>query len=199
MNVNLQYDIDFAGGIYYEDQLQFNNYQVSLQLTTCTDNSREINIAMDRIKAWIYVELANTVFINQADAERAEMLQMLGVNITTLPEEPIDQIIAMMLYCKLNAITEGKLIIERLDLCSSLGDDVWYVITQEDNFGVLFQDGWWHRATTQHNNLDHEEVDKNVVKVQRTGWNDYGLAWNDVDSTQSGNVVVYANFSKNEN
>jgi hypothetical protein len=37
---------------------------------------------------------------------------MMGINVTTLPEEPVDQIIGMMLYYKLNAIMEGRMIVQ---------------------------------------------------------------------------------------
>ena len=104
MNVRLQYDLDFLAGIYYDERLQLNSYSVSMSLLTKTTDAVNTNIAMDRLKMFMHGELANTVFINQDLRERAEMMQIMGINITTLPEEPVDQIIGMMIYYKLNAI-----------------------------------------------------------------------------------------------
>ena len=97
MNVRLQYDLDFLAGIYYDDQLQLNSYSVSMSLVTKTMDAANTNTAMNRLKAFLHGELANTVFVNQDAKERTEMLNIMGVNVTTLPEEPVDQIIGMML------------------------------------------------------------------------------------------------------
>ena len=126
MNVRLQYDIEFLAGIYYDDRLQLNKYDVSMNLLTKTKDSLSTNIAMERLKAFMFDELASTVFINQDNMERAEFLQMLGINVTTLPEEPVDQIVGMMLYYKLNAIMEDRMTVTNLDIASALGDHVWY-------------------------------------------------------------------------
>ena len=141
MNVRLQYDLEFLAGIYYEDQLQMNQYNVSLNLLTKTRDSVSTNIALDRAKAFVHGALESTVFINQANQERAEFMQMIGINVTTLPEEPVDQIIGMMLYYKLNAIMEDRMTVTQLDIASSLGDSVWYQHDEEDVTGP-FRWGW---------------------------------------------------------
>jgi hypothetical protein len=198
MNVRLQYDLDFLGGIYFEDQLQMNRYSVSLNLVTGTADPVDTNIAMDRIKAFVFGELEHSVFINGAQRERAELMHMMGINVTTLPEEPVDQIIGMMLYYKLNAIMEGRMIVRSLDISSSLGDSVWYQHDDEDSSGPFAQDGWWHNSSVQHNTVDVSDTDANIVKVVPNAWTEYGLAWPG-DTPESGNTVVFGNFPKNEN
>ncbi len=126
MNVRLQYDLEFLGGIYFEEQLQMNQYSVSLNLVTGTADPADTNTAMDRVKAFVFGELEHSVFMNGAQRERAELMHMMGINVTTLPEEPVDQIIGMMLYYKLNAIMEGRMTVRSLDISSTLGDAVWY-------------------------------------------------------------------------
>ncbi len=198
MNVRLQYDIDFMAGIYYEDSLQLNQYSVSLDLVTKTTDAEQTNIAMNRLKCFIWSELENTVFINQVHEEKAEMMSLLGINVTTLPEEPVDQLIGIMLYCKLNAIMEGRMIITDLNIQSTLGDQVWYLHNEEDTLGPFVNDGWWTLSNTQHENIELETVSQNVVKVTTTGWQEYGLEWPD-EVKHTANTVVFANFPKNEN
>lgn len=198
MNVRLQYDIEFLAGIYYDDRLQMNKYDASISLTTATKDVASTNIAMERLKAFVFDELANTVFVNQNNMERAEFLQMIGVNVTTLPEEPVDQIIGMMLYYKLNAIMEGRMVITSLDISSSLGDGVWYQHDEEDSAGPFVKDGWWHQSSTQHETIEPQEVADNVVKVISTGWHEMGLDWPE-NTAPVANTVVYANFPKHEN
>jgi len=202
MNVRLQYHLEFAGGIHMDDMLQINQYQVNLGLATQSTDRVAINVAMDRLKCFVHSVLADAVFINQSNSDLAEVLQMVGANVVTLPEDPVDQIVGLMLFCKLNAIMEGVMAVTTLDICSTLGDEVWYEHTEEDAVGPLAQDGWWHLADTTHNNLTVSEPADKVVKVSPNSWGtEYGLMWPDVvDKTQkTKHTVVYAKFPKNEN
>ncbi len=201
MNIRLQYDLEFLGGIYYDNALRLNSYSINLQVLTRTTDPMELNIAWERLKAFVYGELENTVFINQKLQEQAEMLAMLGVNVTTLPEDPVDQVVGIMLLCKLNAIFEGRLHISQLDISSSFGDHVWYLIDEEDGVGVFAEDGWWHEPTVSHSNVNIEKTPDNIVKVSPSAWLEYGLTWPDsVDKkSKKPHTVVYAKFPKNEN
>ena len=199
MNVRLQYDLDFLAGIYYEDQLQMNRYTVSLNLLTKTKDSVSTNIALDRVKAFVHGALESTVFINQNNMERAEFMQMMGISVTTLPEEPVDQIIGMMLYYKLNAVMEGRMVVTSLDISSTLGDSVWYQHDEEDMAGPFAAEGWWHRASMQHESVEREPEPGNVVKVISTGWHELNLEWPENATSSSDNTVVFAKFGPDEN
>jgi hypothetical protein len=100
-----------------------------------------------------------------------------------------------MLFCKLNAITEGQIVISQLDISSSLGDDVWYQQTTDDELGPFGQPGWWHSRGCQKHNLG-AAVEDNVVKVAATGWHEYDLDWPEVGGQSS--TVVKPNFRKHE-
>lgn len=195
MNVRLQTNLEFLGAVYFADELQLNSYQVNLGLVTNTKNTLKINVAMERLKAFVYSELANAVYIHQDRTDVAEILQMIGSNIVTLPEEPVDQIVGMMLYSKLNAIMEGVMTVVSLDLSSSLGDDVWYQHDDEDSLGPFAAEGWWHLPTVQHDSLSVVGGDAKVLEVRPNAWIDYGLMWPE-ETTNKDHSVVYANFPK---
>ena len=199
MNVRLQYDLEFLAGIYYDQMLHMNSYSVTLNLVTRTPHASSTNIAMDRLKAFVMSELANTVFINQNSMEQAEMLVVMGINVTTLPEEPVDQIIGMMLYYKLNAVMEGRMIVDSLDLSSVLGDSVWYRHDEDDLSGPFAEPGWWHEPNIRHHDLATDEEKSNVLKVMNHSWSEYGLQWIEDSTTATGNTVVFADFNKDEN
>lgn len=199
MNVRLQYDLEFMAGIYYNEQLRINCYSVNLGLLTKTTDAVNNNIAMDRLKYFVHGELGNTVFVNQNLKERAEMMKIMGINVTTLPEEPVDQIVGMMLYYKLNAIMEGRMTVTRLDLSSVLGDSVWYQHDEEEGSPGPFQaDGWWHASTIQHDSILESAAADNVVHVMPNAWHELNLIWPEQETESTANTVVFANFSKNE-
>jgi hypothetical protein len=148
MNVRLHYETGFLAGVYFDDRLQINSYQVGLHLVTRTVDSENSNIALERIK--IFVDSLNsTVFINSCWPLHEEMMSDMGIDITTLPEEPVDQIVGMMLYYKLNAIMEGRMEVTQIELSSSLGDHVCYLHDDEDSAGPFAQDGWWNDASAR--------------------------------------------------
>lgn len=198
MNVKIQYNLEFPGAVYFEEDFQLNSYQVNLSMITETSDRVKINIAMERLQCFVHSELKNAVFINQNKKDVAEVMQMIGMNMVTLPDEPVDQIIGLMLYCKLNAIMEGVMSVTALDICSTLGDEVWYQHDETDSIGPFAVDGWWHEPTVEHNNLDMLDTDAKVVEVKTSGWNEYGLNWPDPDSNKHPKVL-YATFQKNEN
>jgi hypothetical protein len=199
MNVRLQYDLDFMAAIYYEGQLQFNNYSVSLNLLTQSREAANSNIAMERLRAFVHSELENAVFVGPSERDKADLFAMAGMNLVTLPEEPVDQVVGLMLYCKLNAVMENRMIVTALDIQSFLGDAVWYQHDEDDSIGPFSQDGWWHQSSCQHNDIEMDYNTENVVKVSTAGWHDYGLEWPEEHVENSGNTVVFANFQKNEN
>jgi hypothetical protein len=197
MNVKLQYDLAFLGGIWFDNCLQLNSYQVNLQLITRSTDQVLINIAMERLKCFVYSELESAVFVAQSRSEPAEMMNVMGINVVTLPSDPVDQIVGMMLYCKLNAVMEDVIRIQRLDISSTLGDNVWYQFDEEeDSLGPFVQDGWWHRPDLTHTCFEDSPVSDNVVKVTPDPWHDYSLSW--PDTTPASQGVVYVNFGKHE-
>lgn len=195
MNVRLQISLEFPAGIYFDDQLRINRYSASVQLCTATGDHEQVNIAMERVKMFVYSELADTVFVNQEDGDRAQVMELLGINVTTLPEEPIDQIVGLMLYSKLNAVMEGRMIVEQLNLSSLLGDEVVYLHDMEDAVGPFLAEGWWHLSDTSHNNLSTVEPLENVVMVPTTGWGKYNLNWTDSSDAKPGKTVSFGKLS----
>lgn len=200
MNVRLKYDLEFMAGVYYEDQLRLNSYSLSLDLLTQTDDPANSNVSLERVKYFVYRELSDTVFFGPEDNDKAEMFAVMGTNVTTLPDQPVDQIVAIMLYCKLNAIMESRMIVTALEISSLMGDSVCYYIDEDDNLGPFSESEtqtWWHNPNTQHNNLETEPIADNVVKVVPNVWHENGLKWPE-DYVESEATIIYPNFNRNE-
>lgn len=195
MNVTLQYYIDFLGAVWFEDRLHMNSYSLGLSLLTASDNSSFTNVAMERVKHFINYELANAVFINQQHDAVCDSLKKLGANMCTLPDEPVDQIIGIMLFCKLNAITQGNLLITELEIASTQGDNIWYKHHADDNIGPFVQEGWWSSKNYNKTTID-TKLDKNVVSLERDGWKEYGLEWPDQQPKKA--KILRPNFKKND-
>ena len=204
MNVRLHYEADFTAGFYFNEMLRMNNYKLRLLIMTATPNEESINIAFERIKYFIGDSIDSGVFINKDNKEQCKLLANAGVKIITLPDEPVDQLIGIMLYCKLNAICEDQIIIGEIELTSELGGDVTYMHGEEEPIGPYAQEGWWNDSnlTHYHNMITETE---NIVSLSTiASWKDLNLHWpedaedKEVESIDAGNTIVFGNFNKDE-
>lgn len=197
MNVRLRYDTPVSAGIWYNDQLMMNTYQLSLKLITTTGDPAEHNIALERIKYFIHSELNSTVFINVENEDQCSLLAEAGVGITTLPEEPIDQIVGIVLFSKFNAIMEGRMVLTELEVSSELGENIVYLHSEAESLGSFAEFGWWSEPTIDH--CDYEEDSDNTIEVLKNNqWRELELEWPSASSSKKDNTVVFAKFDKDE-
>ena len=201
MNVRLHYPIEFTAGIYFDGMLRMNRYNVSLWMMTTTLDSESHNVAFDRIKFFIEDSLESGVFINGSNVEQCKLLANAGVKIVTLPDEPVDQLIGIMLYCKLNAICEDRMIIGEVEINSDLGGSVTYLHGDEESIGPYDQKGWWHDSNLLYCNSKIVETENIVSLGSIASWRDLDLQWPEdcaVSEASTGNTIVFGNFGKDE-
>lgn len=202
MNVRIQYAMRFMAGIYYEGRLQLNEYTAKVYMMTNTEDPEDHNIALNRIKHFVYNELENTIFVDETDIEACEKLSAAGLNITTMPTDPVDQLIGIMLYSKFKAITEERLLIGEVELTSVLGDGVIYFHGENENVDDIDPPEWWSSVDLVHCDQDLIDSEKIVTLHKGSVWRDLDLQWPDIedntpdDDTETGNTVVFADFKK---
>jgi hypothetical protein len=166
-------------------------------MTTNCENSADQNTSLERIKYFIYSQLDSTIFINKNLEEQCDQFAHAGLDITTIPGDPVDQLIGIMLYYKLNAITEDRMIIMETEISSGLGDNMTYLHSDFENTVGYAQPGWWTTPDLIHSDLVPNESEKVVAMTPATVWRDLELAWQDDPADDSsGNVVVFADFKK---
>lgn len=192
MNVRIKFPINFTAGIFYRDELQMNNYMVTLSMLTNSLDGKINNIALDRIKYFIYTEIESSIFINSADTERCAKFIDAGLKITTIPDTPVDQLIGIMLYHKLSAITEDRLLVEEIEISSSLGEGLIYVHGEHENVDELAIPDWWKSVDLVHCDPELIDNDEIVTLANLTVWRDLDLAWPDEEKeSETGNTVVF--------
>ena len=197
MNVRLKYDILFTAGVYYNNQLRMNNYNLRLWMTTNSENSVDQTISFERIKYFIYTQIDSTIFINNELEDQCYLFTEVGLDITTIPGDPVDQLIGIMLYYKLNAITEDRMLVMETELSSTCGENMTYLHGEFENTSGYVQPAWWTTPDLTHS--DFVPVDsENVMAIpQSTAWRELELAWPDEPAVDApGNVVVFADFKQ---
>ena len=198
MNVRLKHDMNFTAGIYYKGTLRMNNYSLRLWMLTNSLDPSDQNISFERIKYFIYSEIDSTIFINSEYLEPCQEFIRLGLNLTTMPGEPVDQLIGIMLYYKLNAIAEDRMVIIETELSSIFGENMTYLHSEHETIDDIIKPDWWTNADLVHCEVALMNSDKVVAMHQASAWRDVELAWPDTEDTETGNTVVFADFKRSD-
>ena len=178
MNVRLEHQFQFTAGTYLDSKLCMNNYYIKMEMITLSVDGVEQNIALDRMRHMLFHHFQDCVFIQDTETDAIDKLQTADINVVVLPETPVDQIIGIMLYCKLNAIMQDRLFITQLKISSDLGQNLWYLQSEEEEVGPFETLGWWHTADP--NTFEKNTNYSNIIRLQKNStWHDYHLEWDE--------------------
>src|ERR1035441_330722 len=109
MNIKLSHDVDFSAVIVDGDRIFPNFYKLKINLITLTENSSYQNVAIQRILIFLQEIFDGSILCNIKNINANKLIRIAkNSRVILLPEEPYDQIIAMILFHKLYAIVEGN-------------------------------------------------------------------------------------------
>jgi len=195
MNVRLRHNLSFQAGVYYGDEMRMNQYALTLHMLTNSSNAVDHNVAFERIKYFVYNCLDSTIFINSEHQNQCNKFLASGLSITTLPGEPVDQLIGLMLYYKLNAIMESRIIVEQTEVSSMLGENMIYLHSEDEITDIGIIPDWWTSPDTIHSTYMMSDADKIVSMHTNNQWREIDLVWPETkNSEETGNIVVFADF-----
>ena len=179
MTTKIQRDFSFLSGVYCEDRFYMCMYEASLWIDVETDSIREQNIAMERLSYYMSEYLEDAVFIKDSNKKMIDLYTAAGLKVCTLPEEPHEQIISIMLMVKLNAITEGRFVITDLSVTSSTAAGVSYLCDMDSTLGPFLASGWWDKSDASISSPKQNKKDKIVqlFTTSNTDWSEFGLGW----------------------
>ena len=199
MNVRLQYTIHFTAGVHYGGQLIMNGYRLTAYMVTNVREAELTNTAFERLKYFVTEEMDSTVFINSEDQEACRLYAAAGIKITTLPKEPVDQIVGVMLFHKLNAIMEDRITVLETELSSHLGDNMVYLHSENENAEDIEIPKWWTTPDLTHFELEYKDGDHvfSLAPGNYSVWAELGLGWPNDEPKETGNIV-FADFGKDE-
>jgi len=202
MTARIKKTFHFQSGVYFNEHFYLNYYTVLVYFNIETESILEQSIAMERITYFIQQNLEGSVLINQNQTIQIEKYIDAAIKVCTLPNDPFDQIIAIMLVKKLNSIMEGRMTITDVSITSISSDDIHCLYSIEENCGPFNELGWWNDPTPKFNNLKSIKSPKfkKLVKLIKPilNWEDLGLSFDkkpDYVLTEK-SEVVFLNFDK---
>jgi len=176
MNVNLAWQTSILCIAVVDDRIVANNYSLCIDFITNTVDSRHQNIAFERMKFMLSKIFDQSIFISATNKLLPKIADLSPTNLVILPEEGYDQVINLALYCKLNSIMEGKLLVEAMSISSTVNNDITYSFGEDDNLGPFAvhhrkkAKPWWLRP-------DLRTTDAEEGHFPIDGWADIGLSF----------------------
>jgi hypothetical protein len=189
----IEREFAFQAAVYFEGEFLMTIYELALKMEVETESIKEQNIAMDRIHYFLHECLGNSVFVQDTEKKAIEKYMQADIKVCTLPDEPYDQIITILLLLKLNAITDGKLHITELSLRSGLSDDVKFVYDTETISNQPFGKGWWTDCNTTITDVTKINKKDKIVRLikQHCDWDSVGLEWEQKEHTAT--EIIFSN------
>lgn len=190
----------FQTGVYFSGDFYVNMYEMQLQFNVLSESIKEQNIALDRIKYFIQECIEHSILIYENETEAIDKYLDADLRVCTLPEEPYDQIIGIMIMEKINAITEGRLVATDITIGSHMSDGVECLHSEEDNIGPFRLAGWWQENNTKIANYTPKSKGKKVVRLLKPtiDWKDLGLSFDESEDVsldpKDGNSIVFTLF-----
>lgn len=185
----------FTAGVYYGNEMRMNHYVLTLHMTTNSTDPVDHNVAFERIKYFVYNQLDSTIFINQEHEDKCQQFLSAGLTVTTLPGDPVDQLIGLMLYYKLNAIMEDRIIVDETEISSMLGENMIYLHSDNEHTDIGDPPNWWGSSEPVHSDYVLLQADKIVTMHANTAWRELNLCWSESNTTtETGNIVVFRDF-----
>lgn len=174
MNVKLSHAVDFSAVVVEGSRIFPNSYKLKIDMVTLTENSEHQNIAIQRILIFIREILNGSIFCHVANPNATKLEKIAkGSRIILFPEEPFDQIVAMILFHKLHAIVEGNFEIESIKIGSNISPDLVYTVEDFEDFDYdedNIEIPWWGRP-------DPTTTDNPKKLKKASSWSDINLEW----------------------
>lgn len=184
MNVRLRHSVELKSAVWYDNKFRVNTYSVICDFITASDFPDDHIIALDRIN-YIFDTCNDSCFIHQENTKKIKALKNCDMTVIDLPQEPVDQIVGLVLFYKINAVCEDRFLCTDLDISSDLGSHIHYLHSQNEKTSAIPDVGWWHDSGPNCCSMARH-TDKKVVQfpIQQT-WQQLDLAWQDTISQTS--------------
>lgn len=179
----------------YEEPL-INFYTIMLHMVTVTEDGQELNCAFDRVKYWINNVFQDCVLIRH-DSEHLTAWQNTNMRVLVMPDGPIDQLVGIMLACKLTAIAEGRITFHDVSISSTYEDDMTYSHHVDEAIGPFAADGWWndHRPVWRSKTRRSANKDKVINLARWDDWKSLDLDW---QNAKDHATIVFAEFPRDD-
>ena len=179
--VSREFKIDAA--IHYDSSFIINSYLIVLDMDVITEDIREQNISLERIKFILEGCIDNCIMIHDTELVAINAYASAGIRVCT--------------------VAEGKLSITEVTINSKICDGVSFHISREEDSDFRSTQGvWWTDNSPSICDVPKKSNKKDkIVQLRKDvpDWIDLGLGWKEPEShidPKFGTEIVFMNLDK---
>jgi len=174
----IQKEFTFMTAVHFNNRYMVNLYETNLIMSIETVNPIDQNVAMERLSYFFSNILEDCIFINQDDKDAIDKYTKAGMRVCTIPEDPYDQIIGLVLLNKCNAIMENKIVVKNMIFGSKLSNLIKFELSQELAESEFEGTNWWNLPTLCiQNKKNKKEKIVNLFDHKSNDWEELELTW----------------------
>jgi hypothetical protein len=178
MSIKITKDFVFMTALHFEGQFMTNLYEMTANMVVETEDAVQQNIAIERLSYFLTEQIENCIFINENDKEFIQKYKNAGMKVCTVPEDPYDQILGLILINKFNAIMENRIVVTDITFGSKLSNLVKFQITNESAEAEFPGNYWWNDNSA---NISLKKTGKEKIvdlrEYKAQDWNKLDLSW----------------------
>lgn len=176
-NTRVQKDFTFLSSIHFENKFLVNLYEMNASMIIETNDPREQNIAIERMSYFLSTVTEESIFVQDLEKDAISKYEQAGIKVCTVPEEPYDQILGLILLNKCNAVMEGRIHVSDIIFGSKLSNLIKFELTSDMAINEYPGKYWWNHASLSTQNPTKKK-DK-IVKLfdEQIDWADLELTW----------------------
>jgi len=173
----IEKEFTFQTAIHFQNKFMINLYEMNLIMSINTVDPEDQNTAIERLSYFIGSALEDSIFVEDKEKEVIETYAKAGIKVITVPEEPYDQIIGLILLNKFNSIMENRIVVTDMILGSKLSNLIKFHLNDETASLEFSGKHWWNESSTNTENKKSKK-DK-IVKLfdKKNDWEELELTW----------------------
>lgn len=170
-------EVSFFAAVHFENQFLINLYECDMSMIVNTDDPREQRIAIDRLMYFVSHYLQNSMIVAEQEKTAIEKYENAGLNVCVVPEEPYDQILALVFLNKFNSIMEDRVVVTNMTFGSRLSDYIKFDISVEEAEEMYPDVAWYNDSTVAIRDAAKKKKDKVVKLFGHDEWEKNELTW----------------------
>jgi hypothetical protein len=189
MEVKIRKNCTFATGLNLENNFCVNLYNFEITMNVYTDDTYAQNIAVSRLDFFLDILMEDSVIVCADNTDIIQKYTDAGLKVCTTPEQPYDQIVAMVVLLKLNTIMEGHLFVTDIHFTSALGNGITFELQHELAEAMTPIKGWWTRNDMSICDMPKEK--SNVIELKNPmSWESVKLSFKNPNNEETVDTTV---------
>jgi hypothetical protein len=179
MYAKIQKEFNFMAAVHFNGKYMVNFYEMNAVMAIISLEEEDQNTAIERVSYFIGHCLEDCIFVCDKEKDAIDKYTKAGMKVCTIPEEPYDQIVGLVILNKCNSIMEGRITMTDIVFGSKLSNMIKFELNDEVAEAQFDGTNWWNSPTMCIQNVKKTKKEKivNLFDHKVDDWAELELTW----------------------